>query len=155
MTKLAKKEEISISFDSLKSKSKEEVIRLLLSQNDILIPVTVFSAKLSPFTALVKYLYHDKGLSAKEIAARLNRHEQTIYTIIHLAKKIRFVVKPANIFLPLSIFSKEKFSILETLVAHLKDENKLSLTEISVLLNKNVKTIWTCYSRNMIKGGKK
>jgi uncharacterized HAD superfamily protein len=143
----AKKDNINLSLNSLKSKSKEDVIRLILSQNELFIPATVFSTKISPLTALTKYLHQNMGMPTKEIAARLNRHEQTIYTILHLAKKGRLKIKPTKTEVPLSIFAKERLSILETITHYLKDENKISFTEISNLLHKSVKTIWTCYSR--------
>jgi hypothetical protein len=141
----------NLSLNSLKNKSKDEVIRLLLSQNEVSIPITVFSTKVSPLTALVKYLHQDIDMPIKEISLRLNRHVQTIYTILHQARKGRIKIKQTDTTLPLSIFAKENLSILETITHYLKVEKKMGFTEISDLLNKNVKTIWTCYSRYRIK----
>jgi hypothetical protein len=136
----------SISYDSLKNKSKEELIRIILSQNDIQIPATVFSSEIAPLTSLVKYLHDEKKMPVKEISSRLNRHEQTIWTIVRLGKKAKLLVKPTKIFIPLSVFSKEKLSALESLTSYLSEQG-MKISEIALLLNKNLKTIWTCYSR--------
>jgi len=53
--------------------------------------------------------------------------------------------------LPLNIFTSRKFSILETIVFYLKNTQNLSFNQISELLGKNYRTIWTVYKRAMKK----
>ena len=51
-----------------------------------------------------------------------------------------------DIVLPISIFN-EKLGMLEAASLYLKDELKLSFNEISRLLKRDYKTIWTSYSK--------
>ncbi|MFC1728656.1 hypothetical protein ACFLZ7_04320 [Nanoarchaeota archaeon] len=48
---------------------------------------------------------------------------------------------------PLSLFRDRSISVLEALSEHLKDKKGLSYHEIAVLLNRDDRTIWTCYNR--------
>lgn len=51
-----------------------------------------------------------------------------------------------EIVLPISIFN-EKLGMLESASLYLKDELKLSFKEISGLLKRDYKTIWTSYNK--------
>ena len=51
------------------------------------------------------------------------------------------------ILIPLSIFLDRGVSVLEAVSEYLKDSKKLSYHEIAVLLNRDDRTIWTCYNR--------
>lgn len=53
----------------------------------------------------------------------------------------------AELFLPTSIFLDRSVSVLEAISEHLKDKENLSYHEIAVLLNRDDRTIWTCYHR--------
>ena len=57
--------------------------------------------------------------------------------------------------IPSSIFLDRSISVLEAIVEYLKDEKKMSYHEIGVLLNRDDRTIWTCYNRVQKKRGKK
>ncbi len=48
---------------------------------------------------------------------------------------------------PSMIFKDRSISVLEAMVEYLKDEKQLSYHEIAILLNRDDRTIWTCYSR--------
>ena len=48
---------------------------------------------------------------------------------------------------PLLVLRDRKISVLEAIVEYLKDEKMLSFHEIGVLLNRNDRTVWTCYHR--------
>ncbi len=48
--------------------------------------------------------------------------------------------------IPISIFNNESLSVLESVVKFLREIHGLSLKDISVLLNRNNKTIWTTYN---------
>ena len=54
---------------------------------------------------------------------------------------------------PLSIFKDRSLSVLETLVFYLKNRG-LSLKEISTLINRDQRTIWTVFNRAKKKKGK-
>lgn len=49
--------------------------------------------------------------------------------------------------IPSSIFKDRNLAPLEAITEHLKDNLGMSFHEIAVLLNRNDRTIWTCYSR--------
>jgi len=52
-----------------------------------------------------------------------------------------------NIDIPVEIFQDRKVAVLERLSEYLKDKLALSYHEIAVLLNRDDRTIWTCYNR--------
>jgi hypothetical protein len=56
-------------------------------------------------------------------------------------------VNPDYILVPSFIFRDRSVSILEGLVEYMKDEKGYTYHEIGRLLNRNERTIWTCYSR--------
>jgi hypothetical protein len=60
-------------------------------------------------------------------------------------KKERALVETVKI--PSSIFRDRNLAPLESITEYLKDQHGLSFHEIAVLLNRNDRTIWTCYSR--------
>ena len=49
--------------------------------------------------------------------------------------------------IPLEVISNRKLSVLESIVFYLKEEKHLSYRKIASLLNRDDRTIWTCYSR--------
>ena len=63
--------------------------------------------------------------------------------------------KESVILIPLSIFLDRSVSVLEAVSEYLKDSKKFSYHEIAVLLNRNDRTIWTCYNRAKNKRDKK
>ena len=144
----------NLSYSDLKERSKEELIRLILESTDIEVPISVFSGSLPPLTSLVKYLSVSRKLSVKEIASRLNRHEQTIWTVLRNSRRSKATFAASEITVPLSIFCKDRHSILESLTNYLTVERNMRIGEIALLLNKSIKTIWTCQSRFDKKGEK-
>ena len=49
--------------------------------------------------------------------------------------------------IPSSIFKDRKLAPLESITEYLKDTQGLSFHEIAVILNRDDRTIWTCYNR--------
>ncbi len=49
--------------------------------------------------------------------------------------------------MPTHIFKDRKVSVLEAISEYMKDTMGLSYHEIAVMLNRNDRTIWTCYNR--------
>ncbi len=49
--------------------------------------------------------------------------------------------------IPSLVLRDRRISVLEAIVEYLKDEKKLSYHEIAVMLNRDDRTIWTCYNR--------
>ena len=52
-----------------------------------------------------------------------------------------------NINIPIYIFQDRTLSVLEIMVEYLKEKLKLNYHEMGVLLNRDERTIWTCYNR--------
>ena len=56
--------------------------------------------------------------------------------------------------IPSLVLRDRRISVLEAIVEYLKDEKKLTYHEIAVMLNRDDRTIWTCYNRAKSKRGK-
>ncbi|MBI5392278.1 hypothetical protein HZA96_00275 [Candidatus Woesearchaeota archaeon] len=132
------------------------------ANQDILIPLCIYTDKLSGLEIITKFLRENLYLEFKEIAQLLNRSEKTIWQayddsrqksseFFSANKNNNIRNNKNNYFIPLSIFSNRKLSILESLVKYLKERNYLTLAEISTLLNRDQRTIWTVYNRVKIK----
>lgn len=126
--------------------SSKQLLNLLEKEN--LIPTSIFSTKLAPLEALTKYLKENFNFNFSKIARLLNRDQRTIWSAYQSSKnkKIKLKIK-SEILIPISIFSNRKFSILESITTHLKKEFNYTFHKIAVLLNRDDRTIWTCYSR--------
>ena len=125
---------------------------VLIEDNNI--PLSVFSIKkLSTLEIIVKYFKENLHKKYHEIALILNRNDRTIWSTYHNSiKKFKgplFVKGPD--FVPVSIFSSRKKSVLESLVVYLKDNLGYSYTKISRLLKKDYQTIYTSYRRGKSK----
>lgn len=137
---------------SLSAEEKQKVLELLLEKKEGL-PISIFRSKLSGLEAIVVYL-KGKGKSIAEIGKTLNRRKSTLYTTYHKAKEKfsgKLDASDESFVVPLTIFSNRKYAVLESMVAYLKDEQKLSFAQISILLNKKYSTIRTVYVRHLEK----
>ncbi len=120
---------------------------------EISLPLSVLQNN-SSLEAIVFYLKDILGLRFNEIARLLNRNQKTIWVTYSNAKKKKISLDLRNnsgLMLPLSIFISRNFSILETIVFHLRINQLLSFNEIAKLLGKNYRTIWTVYKRSLKK----
>lgn len=126
----------------------------VLFEDEMMIPATIFSTKLSPLEALVLYLNQQRGMRLSEIAGKLNRDQRTIWITLRNARNKRtgLSTSQTTTYVPLRIFSERKLSILEHLCLYLKDRG-MRLRDISALLGKAPNTIWTCHHRAKEKGG--
>ena len=121
----------------------------LTEEKELLIPVTLFTKKLSALETLTKYLKENIGLSYHQIGEVLNRNEKNIWhtykrTTEKHKQPLQFLRSPY--FFPVSIF-QNTLGVLENIVIYLKDELHLSYHHIAVLLARNDRTIWTMYQR--------
>lgn len=62
-------------------------------------------------------------------------------------KDILGLIKKPKEGIPITIFSNDELSSLETIVKFLKENKNLSFSEIASLLNRDQRTIWTTYSK--------
>ena len=135
--------------------SDEEIFRLW-NNDSFMVPAAIFSGKLSPAEALAKFLKENCGLDYREISALTGRDERSLWANYkRAAKKMPWpFALNGGITVPVSVFNCGK-SVLEALIAYLKDVKKLRNNKIAELLNKNPANVWTIYSRARKKNDKK
>ena len=117
------------------------------------LPSSIFVDRtLSVLEIISEYLKDEKGLSYHEIAELLNRNDRTIWTCVNRAKKKRVdpkpLVKEEGVMIPSIIFKDRTLSVLEIISEYLKEEKGLTYHEIAEVLNRDDRTIWTCYNRS-------
>ena len=125
-----------------------------LRQRYLTVPSSIFvDRELAPLESISEYLKEQKSLTYHEIAVLVGRDDRTIWTCYNRAQKKRAVTprkaeKPEKVIeIPLEIFKNRTFAPLESMTTHLKDALKLSFHEIAIVLNRDDRTIWTCYNR--------
>ena len=138
-------------------KKELKVLNSTLKGNSININCSVLQDRsISVLEAISEYLKDKKGLSYHEIAILLNRDDRTIWTCYSRAKKKRPAApkaKPINIAVPSSTLRDRTVSVLESIAEYLMDSRGMSYHEIAVALNRDDRTIWTCYARARAKRG--
>jgi hypothetical protein len=60
-----------------------------------------------------------------------------------------------EVLIPSNIFVDRSISVLEAVTEYLKEQRNMSYHEIGILLNRDERTIWTCYNRTLKKRGVK
>jgi len=60
----------------------------------------------------------------------------------------------SEIKIPISVLSDRSLATLEAVVVYMKDTLNLTYHQIAELLNRDDRTIWTCYNRAAKKRGK-
>ena len=135
----------------LKKKYKidlEKLIEKKIELKRIDIPLDVFKQDIGASESLTKYLKENEELRLSEISRLLNRDQRTIGTNYRnsIKKKRERLELKSKETVPIEIFSDRRLSILESLVSYLKNKG-LKNSEISELLNKDTRNIWTLYSR--------
>ncbi len=114
------------------------------------VPAQIFSSKLAPAEAIVKYLKEEKGYTYHKIGFVLNRDERGIWGTYRRAKSKmpgRIVVNDDSIQVPLSKLSVRQNSIQEQVVVHLVDGLNIKFKDVATFLGKNYSTVHTTYSR--------
>jgi DNA-directed RNA polymerase specialized sigma24 family protein len=118
-------------------------------QEEVMIPCTIFTKKLSPLETTVKYLKENLNTDYSKIAELLGRDRKTVWqahknAVVSLPEQLKPSETEYNI--PVSVL-KTELSILEAVASYLKDQFKLSYHQIGELLQRNERTVWTVYSR--------
>ena len=119
-------------------------------QSEVFIPSCVFNEKLSSFETIVKFLKESYGLSFQKISELLGKKKQSVWRAYKNAVfkfKESFEVTDLFFPIPVGIFEDDKLSVLESLVLFLKENYELKYSEISALIARDERTIWTVYSR--------
>lgn len=119
-------------------------------QENLFVPIYIFSNGLSGLEAISKYLKEVSNLRFCDIARLTNRDDRTIWDAYNSAKKKSegsFFVEKYQFSVPISIFNNRTLSVLENLAVYLKEELHLRYCDIAILLNKDQRTVWTAYNR--------
>lgn len=66
---------------------------------------------------------------------------------IHKKMQERYSPEKMNFQVPVSIFQDRSLSVLEAISEYMKDSVGLTYHEIAEILNRDDRTIWTCYHR--------
>ncbi len=137
---------------------KENKLKKELKENQdyskfsIEIPLGIFKENIGAAETLCKYLKENKGMRFAEIARTLNRDRRTIGLNYKNSTRVKEKIEIENgeIFAPVEIFADRRLSILESAVYYLKVEGYKNV-EISKMLGKDQRNVWTLYSRAMKK----
>ena len=122
--------------------------------SEILIPSSIFRNEIGILQAVVKYLKENMGMAYNEIAEKLQRDDRVVWTTYSKAiqkNKAIFRISEPNYYIPLSVFA-EKISPMSTLSKYLVENAKMSMKEISGLLNRNRQSVIQSYRNS--KNGK-
>ncbi len=136
------------------NKAVEKVPESLDIISNITIDLSIFKSELTPLAAAISHL---KNLSFrnKEIASLINRDERNVWTIYNRIKD-RLPEKETkeevreDVEIPISIFTKE-LGGLEAVVKYLKENLGMRYCEISKLLKRDERTVWTAYNKAKVK----
>ena len=143
--------ELKKIYSDFKQMYKVSALEILdkLEEKEVFIPISIFNEKLSALETIVKYLKENVNLKNKEIGKITGRSSKVVWQAYDSSRKKyvkKFVINPSKYVIPVSIL-KSKLSVLESIVAYLKDDVNISYQEIAVLLKRDHRTIWTIYSR--------
>ncbi|MEK6926022.1 MAG: Ig-like domain-containing protein [Nanoarchaeota archaeon] len=153
---LNKKEITEIVISKLKEKykiSKKEILNTIKSSEETEIPAAIFVKNLGALESLVKYMKENLNINYREISKLLNRNERTIWTAYKKAnekQKEPIKIKETEICIPIEIFKNKKMTILELTIVYLKNKG-YKFSEISQLLSRDQRNIWTIHSRALKK----
>ena len=126
-----------------------DIIKLLKENEQTQIPCSIFNKKLGCLESIVKYLREEKELNYEKIASLLFRKPGSIGVSYRNAKRKyseRFNLD-SKYNLSINIFSNTGLSILENITFYLKNHYDLTFHKISVLLQRDDRTIWTVYNK--------
>lgn len=133
-----------------KTKLLQQEIRAVIEQHkDPQLPVSLFKTKSSILEIVVKYLHDIEKRNFSNIAALLQRDPRTIWHAYQrsVRKNAQLTILDTAIRVPVSLFRNRHYAPLEVVTAYLKDVSNLSFAEMSKLLQRSPKTLWTVYHR--------
>ncbi len=116
------------------------------------VPVSIFSQEQTVLEATIAYLKDQRKQTTTSIARSLKRDPREIHATYTRAKtKTPTHTTKDTTRIPLQILEKRILSPLEAVVWHLKNTQHLTHAQISHILGKDQRTIWTAWNRARIK----
>ncbi len=143
--RIIEKNDVSFSsvVDLLKKRRKED--------NAITFPSSILKNRsLGILEAVTKYLKEELNLSYHDMASLLNRNDRPIWITYNKAKQKfpeRLITDRSSVQIPISIFTDRNLGLLENLTKYLRENLNLKNREIAKMLDRDNRTIWTCYDR--------
>jgi len=134
---------VSDNYRSLKdhlSSLQAKIVYRLLDKKEVFMPVSIFSEKSSLLEAIVKYL-KEQGLGFADIARLTNRAPSTISTTYLNARHKLKISRQTDISIPVSTIADRRLSTFESIVMYLKYKLDIRLSEISRLLDRDLKVV--------------
>src|SRR3989338_4390489 len=121
----------------------------ILQRKELFLPDFIFSKKISSLEAISKYLIENCGLSIKQASLLLNRTNKNIWYAYNSSKKKLdgFEETRVKLAIPIIIFQNSDLSVLENIVAYLKDELSLKYSQIARILHRDDRTVWSVYRK--------
>ena len=153
---LNKIELLEVIIEKLKSRyniNRKEILELIKSEEEIKIPLAIFSKGLGCLEAISKYMKENLNMNYRDISEELGRNERTVWTSYKKAKEKQkefFSKEEKGILIPVSIFKNNKLTILESIILYLKEKG-MKYSEIGKLLNRDQRNIRTIYIRMLSK----
>lgn len=135
--------------ETLSEEEQQEVLSSVKKSDGV--PISTFGSGLSSLEIVVRVMRDSHHHSFKDIARVLNRKLPTIYTTYHKSHKkfkLPLDVSDRSILIPFSLFHDRTYSILEAIVAYLKEKEGLTVVRIAALLHRDYNTIQTVYRRH-------
>ena len=142
----------------LKQKYGKSFDKFFKMDEEYLIPCSIFNKELSSFESAVKYLAENCGLRISAISSMLNRTNKTIWQAYKSASEKmpkKFSDISSKFWIPATIFSDRRLSILEHITTYLKSNYPLSFKQIAKIISRDITTARTVYYRAIHKRGKK
>jgi DNA-binding CsgD family transcriptional regulator len=140
-----------IRSDILSITSTSSFLSIVREKKIVSVPISLFrSTELSAYELITTYLKESLGMTLTQIAKATGRNPQAVYITLRNAReklKNPLSLEYSENDIPLKIIADRDFSILECIVAYLVEKKGMSLAEISKLLYRDNRTIWTIYDR--------
>jgi len=146
------------TYFKLKQKYGKEFDKFFRLEEDYLIPCSIFNKELSSLESVTKYLTENCGLRVSAIATMFNRTNKTIWQAQKTASEKlpkRFSQISSKFWIPASLFSERKLSVLENIITYMKTNYPLSFKQIAEITSRDITTVRTVYYRALAKRGKR
>ena len=132
----------------LSSQEIIERVRLILSEESVALPLSIFGHKeLGALEAIVVYLHDNCGLDYQRIGVLLNRNAIVVGNSYRAARR-KFsgtLLAQSKVSVPLSLFKDRTVSVQRRLVRYLHDECGMNFSEIGRNISRDPRTVWTAY----------
>ena len=138
------------AYTRFKLRYKDIQLLSIIEEGETFIPCSIFQKGLSSLEVISKYLIEEKKLDVKKISRLLNRSYANIWNSYKRAQKKSSPVLETNdssILIPASILKNTRLSVLESIVAYLKENVHLAYHEIAKTLKRDDRTVWTVYKK--------